>query len=279
MMVRRSMLDDDEFSPRSYGHPGGSEAETRKYPKCGDDSPTVSYTSVAPTVAYESSVDSDSQGTKKSSGTGTKVLFSFLIITAAFLIVKCSGWFGGEDSSGQSAHFIESAAHDISSSFGIHSFVDSLSEGECFALTVDPAWDSDGHIEGMWYTDGHVVDCSSVDAQYRFVGKGTITPDVEWDKEQHKTPHLGRFVWNSSDEEYVYTLLPHNGRFIISEFSSDGSYRYYERYVDSNYSLPSSATQGGVVEVSKDVGDCRDKAGSVRKIDDVDTCWVIVERK
>lgn len=284
MMTRRSMLDDNEPSPRSYGLSKGSEARTERYANTGDDSPTASYDSVAPTVAYEADVKSKREGDKgeKKSSKGKMVLVFLLIVAVALLIARCVGWFGGgesSDSSDQSAQFVGSSSHDISSSFAIKAFADSLSEGDCFVLVVDPVWGSDGRVEQMKYTDGRVVDCSSGDAQYRFVSKEEITSNEEWEIRQHKNPDLERLVWESTGDEYTFSLLPFNARFVISEFSSDGSYRYYERYVAPDYSLPSGATQGGVLDVSKDKSSCQEKKGTIRKIDGVDMCLSIVERK
>lgn len=283
-MTRRSMLDDNEPSPRSYGLSRGSGARTERYANTGDSSPTVSYNSVAPTVAYATDVKSKREGDKgeKKSSRGKRVLVLLLIVAVALLIAKCVGRFGGSkssDSSDQSAQFVGSSSHDISSSFEIKAFADSLSEGDCFVLVVDPVWGSDGLVEQMKYTDGRVVDCSSGDAQYRFVGKADITSNEEWEMREHKNPDLERFVWESTGDEYTFSLLPFNARFVISEFSSNGSYSYYARYVAPDYSLPSGVTQGGVLDVSKDTSSCQEKKGTIRKIDGVDMCWSIVERK
>jgi hypothetical protein len=205
----------------------------------------------------------------------------FFIIIIVILVL----YFKSDISSylfGPSAYSVNNPQSSMSgtvASFHYQTFLESLSEGDCFTLTVDPYFDSTAHFQRVNVVEGQVVDCSAMEAQYRFVGKTDISADDDWKEEQLAAPGLLRTYWDGTGEQYNFTELPYNGQLISYDFVDGDNFRISGYYLDSDYTLPSNAADVGLIRVSTDVNDCGADGAWLREIDGSDTCWTIVERK
>jgi hypothetical protein len=278
MTVRLPIFDDDESSPKSYRH---SRASGLRSASGASRSGSVLGTS----KLQNYSKVSESQSERPSRGWGKRVIIVVLLALLLRLMYIAWSVYSGEDGS-----FVESDGHQSasqessettsnSSHFVLYSFLESLSEGECFSLESDPVWYADGSISQIAATDGRVVDCALEDAQYRFVKVEDVTPDDVWLDGRKKSEGRSRIIWKQTGRQHVYDLLPYEGRVISFDFRDDGLYSYYPRYLPNDYTLPENVAEYGVVNVSRDVSDCRERGGRLVTLDDVDTCWTITERK
>ena len=278
MTVRLPIFDDDESSPKSYRH---SRASGLRSASGASRSGSVLGTSKLQNYSRVS----ESQSERPPLGWGKRVIIVVLLALLLRLIYIAWSSYSGEDGS-----FVESDGHQStsqessettsnSSPFVFYSFLESLSEGECFSLESDPVWDADGSVSYIAATDGRVVDCALEDAQYRFVKVEDITPDDVWLDEREKSQGRSRITWAKPGRQHVYDLLPYEGRFISFGFRDDGRYRYHALYLPNDYTLPENVADYGVVNVSRDASDCRERGGRLVTLDDVDTCWTFTERK
>lgn len=293
------MLDDEKPSGRHVSRHLYSSQHAR-----GDNSPTVAYSPVAPTRTYPSTSSASSARTnirstepkrrtirdKYSSRLheirdAASALSLFFIIIIEILVLYFSSDISSYLNSylfGPSAHSVNNPQSSMSgtvASFDYQTFLESLSEGDCFTLTVDPYFDSTAHFQRVNVVEGQVVDCSAMEAQYRFVGKTDISADDDWNEEQRAAPGLLREYWDGTGEQYNFTALPYNGQKIIYDFADGDSFLISGYYLDSDYTLPSNAADVGLIRVSTDVNDCGGDGAWLREIDGSDTCWTIVERK
>lgn len=285
------MLDDEKPSGRHVSRHSNSSQGAR-----GDNSPTVAYPPVAPTRTYPSTSSASSARTNNSS-TEPKLrkireLYSFILSNISFvvsIILFLFMLFGDFWWPYVSAYLFGPSAHSVNNpqssmsgtvaSFDYQTFLESLSEGDCFTLTVDPDFDSTAHFQRINVVEGQVVDCSAMEVQYRFVGKTDISADDDWKEEQRAAPGLLRAYWDGTGEQYNFTALPYNGKLIIYDFVDGDNFRISGYYLDSDYTLPSDSAGVGLIEVSTDINDCGRDGGWLREVDGSDTCWTIVERK
>lgn len=293
------MLDDEKPSGRHVSRHLNSSQDAR-----GDNSPTVAYSPVAPTRTYPSTSSASSARTDNSSTEPKrrKIREKYsswlreirdsaadLSVFLIFIIEALVLYFSGDISSylnsylfGPSAHSVNNPQSSMSgtvASFDYQTFLESLSEGDCFTLTAEPDFDSTAHFRRTTVTEGQVVDCSSIEVQYRFVGKTHISADDDWREEQRATPGLLRDYWDGTGEQYNYIRLPYNGKLIIFNFVDDHNFWISNPYLSSDYTLPSDSAGVGLIEVSTDINDCGRDGGRLEEIDGSDTCWTIVERK
>lgn len=289
------MLDDEKPSGRHVSRHLNSSQHAR-----GDNSPTVAYSPVAPTRTYPSTSSASSAWDKilstepkrrtireKYSSRLHEIrdyaseISMFFIIIIVILVL----YFKSDISSylfGPSAHSVNNSQSSMSgtvASFDYQTFLESLSEGDCFTLTVDPYYDSTAGFQRVNVLEGQVVDCSSMEAQYRFVGKTDISADDDWEEERRATPGLLRTYWDGTGEQYNFIRLPYNGKLIITNFVDDHNFLMYNLYLSLDYTLPSDSAGVGLIEVSTDINDCGRDGGWLEEIDGSDTCWTIVERK
>lgn len=285
------MLDDEKPSGRHVSRHLNSSQHAR-----GDNSPTVAYSPVAPTRTYPSTSSASSAWDKilstepkrrtireKYSSRLHKIKeiaydLSWLLI----FIILTSVPYLNSYLFGPSAHSVNNPQSSMSgtvASFDYQTFLESLSEGDCFNLTAEPDFDSTAHFRKTTVTEGQVVDCSSIEVQYRFVGKTDISADDDWKEEQRATPGLLRTYWDGTGEQYNFIRLPYNGKLIIFNFVDDHNFLISNLYLSSDYTLPSDSAGVGLIEVSTDINDCGRDGGWLREVDGSDTCWTIVERK
>lgn len=289
------MFDDEIPSGRHVSRHLNSVQDAR-----GDNSPTVAYSPVAPTRTYPSTSSASSAWDKilstepkrrtireKYSSRLHEIrdyaseISMFFIIIIVILVL----YFKSDISSylfGPSAHSVNNSQSSMSgtvASFDYQTFLESLSEGDCFTLTVDPYYDSTAGFQRVNVLEGQVVDCSSMEAQYRFVGKTDISADDDWEEERRATPGLLRTYWDGTGEQYNFIRLPYNGKLIITNFVDDHNFLMYNLYLSLDYTLPSDSAGVGLIEVSTDINDCGRDGGWLEEIDGSDTCWTIVERK
>lgn len=285
------MFDDEKPSGRHVSRHLNSVQDAR-----GDNSPTVAYPPVAPTRTYPSTSSASSAWAnicstepkrrkvrEKYSSWLHEIrdsaadLSVFLIFIIEALVLYLSSYLFGP-----SAHSVNNPQSSMSgtvASFDYQTFLELLSEGDCFTLTVDPYFDSTAHFQRVNVVEGQVVDCSAMEAQYRFVGKTDISADDDWIEEQRAAPGLLRTYWDGTGEQYNFTELPYNGQLISYDFVDGDNFRISGYYLDSDYTLPSDAADVGLIRVSTDVNDCGRDGGWLEEIDGSDTCWTIVERK
>lgn len=293
------MFDDEKPSGRHVSRHLNSVQDAR-----GDNSPTVAYSPVAPTRTYPSTSSASSartniRSTEPKRRTIREKYSSWLheirdsaadlSVFLIFIIEALVLYFSGDIISylnsylfGPSAHSVNNPQSSLSgtvASFDYQNFLESLSEGDCFTLRVDPYFDSTAHFQRVNVVEGQVVDCSAMEAQYRFVGKSDISADDGWKEEQRAAPGLLRVYWDATGEQYNFTELPYNGQLISYDFVDDDNFRISGYYLDSDYTLPSDAADVGLIRVSTDVNDCGGDGAWLREIDGSDTCWTIVERK
>ena len=274
------MFDDEKPSGRHVSRHLNSSQHAR-----GDNSPTVAYSPVAPTRTYPSTSSASSARTnirstepkrrtirEKYSSRLHEIrdyaseISMFFIIIIVILVL----YFKSDISSylfGPSAHF------------DYQTFLESLSEGDCYTLTVEPDFDWTAHFRRATVTEGRVVDCSSIEVQYRFVGKTHISADDDWREERRATPGLLREHWGATGEQYNFIRLPYNGKLIIYDFVDDDNFLISNLYLSSDYTLPSDSADVGLIEVSTDINDCGRDGGWLEELDGSDTCWTIDERK
>ena len=289
------MFDDEKPSGRHVSRHLNSSQHAR-----GDNSPTVAYSPVAPTRTYPSTSSASSARTnirstepkrrtirEKCSSRLHEIrdyaseISMFFIIIIVILVL----YFKSDISSylfGPSAYSVNNPQSSMSgtvASFHYQTFLESLSEGDCFTLTAEPDFDSTAHFQRVNVVEGQVVDCSAMEAQYRFVGKTDISADDDWKEEQRAAPGLLRTYWDGTGEQYNFTELPYNGQLISYDFVDGDNFRISGYYLDSDYTLPSNAADVGLIRVSTDVNDCGRDGGWLEEIDGSDTCWTIVERK
>lgn len=274
------MFDDEKPSGRHVSRHMNSSQHAR-----GDNSPTVAYPPVAPTRTYPSTSSASSARTnirstepkrrtirEKYSSRLHEIrdsaadLSVFLIFIIEALVLYFSSYL--------SSYLFGPSAH-----FDYQNFLESLSEGDCFTLTVEPDFDSTAHFQRVNVVEGQVVDCSAMEVQYRFVGKTDISADDDWKEEQRAAPGLLRAYWDGTGEQYNFTALPYNGKLIIYDFVDGDNFRISGYYLDSDYTLPFDSAGVGLIEVSTDINDCDRDGGWLREVDGSDTCWTIVERK
>ena len=293
------MFDDEKPSGRHVSRHLNSVQDAR-----GDNSPTVAYPPVAPTRTYPSTSSASSAWTNicSTEPKRRKIRDKYsswlheirdyaanLSVFLIFIIADLVLYFSSDISSylnsylfGPSAHSVNNPQSSMSgtvASFDYQTFLESLSEGDCFTLTVDPYFDSTAHFQRVNVVEGQVVDCSAMEAQYRFVGKTDISADDDWNEEQRAAPGLLRTYWDTTGEQYNFTALPYNGQRIIYDFAGGDNFLISGYYLDSDYTLPSNAADVGLIRVSTDVNDCGGDGAWLREIDGSDTCWTIVERK
>lgn len=293
------MFDDEKPSGRHVSRHMNSSQHAR-----GDNSPTVAYSPVAPTRTYPSTSSASSARTNIRSTEPKRRTIrekystwlheirdsaADLSVFLIFIIEALVLYFSSDISSylnsylfGPSAHSVNNPQSSMSgtvASFNYQTFLESLSEGDCFTLTVDPYFDSTAHFQRVNVVEGQVVDCSAMEAQYRFVGKTDISADDGWKEEQRAAPGLLRVYWDATGEQYNFTELPYNGQLISYDFVDDDNFRISGYYLNSDYTLPSNAADVGLIRVSTDVNDCGGDGAWLREIDGSDTCWTIVERK
>lgn len=285
------MLDDEKPSGRHVSRNLNSVQDAR-----GDNSPTVAYSPVAPTRTYPSTSSASSARTnicstepkrrkirEKYSSWLHEIrdyaadLSVFLIFIIPFFVPYLSSYLFGP-----SAHSVNNPQSSMSgtvASFDYRTFLESLSEGDCYTLTAEPDFDSTAHFRTTTVTEGQVVDCSSIEVQYRFVGKTHISADDDWREERRATPGLLREYWDGTGEQYNFIRLPYNGKLIIFNFVDDHNFLISNLYLSSDYTLPSDSAGVGLIEVSTDINDCGRDGGWLEELDGSDTCWTIVERK
>jgi len=285
------MFDDEIPSGRHVSRHLNSVQDAR-----GDNSPTVAYSPVAPTRTYPSTSSASSAWDnicstepkrrkirEKYSSWLHEIrdyagdLSVFLIFIIPIFVAYLSSYLFGP-----SAHSVNNPQSSMSgtvASFDYQNFLESLSEGDCFTLTVEPDFDSTAHFQRVNVVEGQVVDCSVMEVQYRFVGKTDISADDDWKEEQRAAPGLLRAYWDGTGEQYNFTALPYNGKLIIYDFVDGDNFRISGYYLDSDYTLPSDSAGVGLIEVSTDINDCGRDGGWLREVDGSDTCWTIVERK
>lgn len=293
------MLDDEKPSGRHVSRHLNSSQHAR-----GDNSPTVAYSPVAPTRTYPSTSSASSAWDKILSTEpkrrtirekyssrlheirdAASALSLFFIIIIEIMVLYFSSDISSYLNSylfGPSAHSVNNPQSSMSgtvASFDYQTFLESLSEGDCFNLTAEPDFDSTAHFRKTTVTEGQVVDCSSIEVQYRFVGKTDISADDDWKEEQRATPGLLRTYWDGTGEQYNFIRLPYNGKLIIFNFVDDHNFLISNLYLSSDYTLPSDSAGVGLIEVSTDINDCGRDGGWLREVDGSDTCWTIVERK
>ena len=285
------MFDDEKPSGRHVSRHLNSSQHAR-----GDNSPTVAYSPVAPTRTYPSTSSASSARTNIRSTEPklrklrelysralSEIPFVVSIILFIFMFFGDFWWpYVSAYLFGPSAHSVNNPQSSMSgtvASFDYQTFLESLSEDDCFTLTVEPDFDSTAHFRKTTVTEGQVVDCSSIEVQYRFVGKTHISADDDWEEERRATPGLSRTYWDGTGEQYNFIRLPYNGKLIITNFVDDHNFLISNLYLSSDYTLPSDSAGVGLIEVSTDINDCGRDGGWLEELDGSDTCWTIVERK
>ncbi len=94
-------------------------------------------------------------------------------------------------------------------SFDYQTFLESLSEGDCFTL-AEPILIQVAHFEEQLLQRGQVVDCSSIGCAVPFRQKTHISADDDWREERRATPGLCAITGMELAEQYNYIRLPYN---------------------------------------------------------------------
>lgn len=194
------------------------------------------------------------------------------------IVARWESALGGTDGSytPSTSHGQTSSTAPPSLQFNLKSFLSNLEVGDCFTLTVSPELaelsSSDQNV--IRKLDGQKVACGTPVADYRL--SGTRDPS---DAPATKPPFDGTSTIHFDDIEFLYELLPRDGRLLAVFHADDDSYVFYAYYLPDDYTLPPEATSVGFVEISTNLDGCAARDGRTAIVSHTQVCWTIVERR
>lgn len=305
------ILDDNEFSPAHSGrHLFSSSAQNL--------SPTLDITPPKPTATDSAKVassgdsyrfndrnaniesDSELKPESRSRKNSRKLRRSIVLFTLIVLFIlfgpllpgpvgklaqysrswfmgQVRGLYGSTSTSTKVSDFATGTIQpsDSTHNFSLQDFMSNLNPGECYNLGAVPKYSSAGVPVGFYYTKGAVIDCESKSAQYRFTARQAVT------SHSRVKPFDATGFHTFAGEEFVYEVLPRDGRFIISSFHSGTDYKFWAVYLDPAFTLPPFIKQGGVLQIYTEAPDCDAIGGSEQQFGNSDflTCWIVIEHR
>ena len=194
------------------------------------------------------------------------------------IVARWESALGGTDGSytPSTSHGQTSSTAPPSLQFNLKSFLSNLEVGDCFTLTVSPelAELSSSDQDVIRKLDGQKVECGTPVADYRL--SGTRDPS---DAPATKPPFDGTSTIHFDDIEFLYELLPRDGRLLAVFHADDDSYVFYAYYLPDDYTLPPEATSVGFVGISTNLDGCAARDGRTAIVSHTQVCWTIVERR